>query len=174
MPITLAGARTVMQEGIRTNELLKSALSIFLHRSGTLGLFHRLRNRYTLTVVVFHRVLARDDPRTGTALAEWTIGDEAFDASLAFFRRHYNLVSLDEVVAAARGTCRLPQRSLLITFDDGFADNLDYALPLLRKHSAPAVVFISTDIIGHAERLWTEDVLWATRAGLLCEADLRA
>jgi peptidoglycan/xylan/chitin deacetylase (PgdA/CDA1 family) len=127
-----------------------------------------------LTVVMFHRVLAPDDRRTRTALVEWTIGDEAFDASLFFFRRHYNLVSLDDVVAAAHGTGRLPQRSLLLTFDDGFADNLDYALPLLRKHRAPAVVFISTDVIGRSERLWTEDLLWAARAGSLREADLQA
>jgi len=163
-----------MRERMHATQLLKWAIAILLYRSRALGLFHRLRNRHTLTVVVFHRVLRRDDPRTRTAFAEWTIGDEAFDACLAFFRRHFNLVSLDDVMAAAYGEGRLPHRSLLLTFDDGFADNLDYALPLLRKYKAPTVVFVSTDLIGRAERLWTEDLLWAARAGYLREADLQA
>src|SRR4030081_3082376 len=87
----------------RATGLLKSALAIVLYRSGGPGLFHRLRNRHTLTVVMFHRVLARDDRRMRTALAEWTIGDEAFDASLAVFRSHCPFVSRPVVVAAAHG-----------------------------------------------------------------------
>jgi len=153
---------------------LTSAVAAVLYYSGALEFFHRLRNRDTLTVVVFHRVLSVDDPRSATALTEWTIGSEAFDACLAFFRRHYNLVSLDAVMAALAGTSRLPERSLLITFDDGFADNRDYALPLLRKHGAEAVVFVSTDIIGQTDRLWAEDMLWAAQAGYLGDADVRA
>ncbi|WGD54939.1 polysaccharide deacetylase family protein [Bradyrhizobium sp. CB1650] len=54
---------------------------------------------------------------------------------------------------------------MLITFDDGFADNLDYALPLLRKHQVSAAVFVTSDVIGQQERLWTEDLLWAFTAG---------
>jgi len=58
---------------MRATQLLKWAIAILLYRSRALGLFHRLRNRHTLTVVVFHRVLRRDDPRTRTAFAEWTM-----------------------------------------------------------------------------------------------------
>jgi len=163
-----------MYKRLHAPKLLKRASAILLYRSGAFGLFHRLRNRHTLTVVVFHRVLKREDPRVRTAFAEWTIEDEAFDACLAFFRRHFNLVSLDDVMAATRGERLLPHRSLLLTFDDGFADNLDYALPLLRKHNAPTVVFISSDLIGRAERLWTEDLLWAARAGQLHKDHLKA
>jgi peptidoglycan/xylan/chitin deacetylase (PgdA/CDA1 family) len=82
------------------------------------------------------------------------------------------LVTLDDVKASLEGTRRLPPRSLLLTFDDGFADNSDYALPLLRKHGAPATVFISSDVIGRNERLWTEDLLWAFIAGRLRQRDL--
>lgn len=158
----------------RATVSLKNALKVLLYRSGALTLFHRLRNRDTLTVVMFHRVLAKADPRTRTALLQWTLSDEAFDECLFFFRRHYRLVSLNEVMAALREEAPLPPRSLLITFDDGFADNLDYASPLLHKHGAPGVVFVSTDAIGRAERLWTEDLLWAAEAGQLSETTVDA
>jgi Polysaccharide deacetylase len=69
-------------------------------------------------------------------------------------------------------TRRLPPRSLLITFDDGFADNIEYALPLLRMHCVSATVFITSDVIGREERLWTEDLLWASAAGLIRQREI--
>jgi hypothetical protein len=76
---------------------------------GALSLYHRLRNRNALTVALFHRVLKRDDPRWETALHEWTLTDNIFDECLAFFKRHYTLVTLDDVKAALKGVRRLPQ-----------------------------------------------------------------
>jgi peptidoglycan/xylan/chitin deacetylase (PgdA/CDA1 family) len=146
---------------------LRNLVRTLIYRTGALSLYHRLRNRRTLTVVLFHRVLTRDDPRWETSLSPWTVADDTFDECLTFFGRHYALVTLDDVRASMRGTRRLPARSLLITFDDGFADNIDYALPLLRKHRAPATVFITSDIIGREERLWTEDLLGAFESGLI-------
>ena len=143
-----------------------------MYRTGALSFYHRLRNRNVLTVALFHRVLKRDDPRWETALHEWTLTDDVFDECLTFFKRHYTLVALDDVKAALKGVRRLPPRSLLITFDDGFSDNSDYALPLLRKHGAAATMFISSEIIGRDERLWTEDLLWAFAAGRLHQRDI--
>ncbi len=152
--------------------LLRDVARKASYRTGVLSLYHRLRNRQVLTVAMFHRVLKRDDPRWETALYPWTLPDDVFDECLAFFGCHYALVTLDDVKASLEGARRLPPRSLLITFDDGFADNRDYALPLLRKHGAPATVFISSDVIGRNERLWTEDLLWAFTAGRLHQRDL--
>jgi peptidoglycan/xylan/chitin deacetylase (PgdA/CDA1 family) len=152
--------------------LLRDIARTVSYRTGFLSLYHRLRNRQVLTVAMFHRVLKRDDPRWETALQPWTLADDVFDECLGFFRRYYALVTLDDVKASLEGTRRLPPRSLLITFDDGFADNSDYALPLLRKHGAPATVFISSDVIGRNERLWTEDLLWAFITGRLRQRDL--
>jgi peptidoglycan/xylan/chitin deacetylase (PgdA/CDA1 family) len=151
---------------------LRDAARRVIYRTGALSLYHRLRNRRVLTVAVFHRVLKRDDPRWETALTQWTLPDDVFDECLAFFRRHYAFVTLDDVKASLEGVRRLPPRSLLITFDDGFADNSDYALPLLRKHGASATLFISSDVIGRNERLWTEDLLWAFKAGRLYQRDV--
>jgi peptidoglycan/xylan/chitin deacetylase (PgdA/CDA1 family) len=152
--------------------LLRDVARKLSYRTGALSLYHRLRNRQVLTVAMFHRVLKRDDPRWQTALHPWTLPDDVFDECLAFFRRHYALVKLDDVKASLEGTRRLPPRSLLITFDDGYADNSDYALPLLRKHRVPATVFVSSDVIGRNERLWTEDLLWAFMEGRLHQRDL--
>lgn len=168
-PVEETPTRTASSAAIR---LLRDVARKVSYRTGALSLYHRLRNRQTLTVAMFHRVLKRDDPRWETALQPWTLTDDVFDECLAFFRCHYALVTLDDIRASLEGARRLPPRSLLITFDDGFADNSDYALPLLRKHGAPATVFISSNVIGRNERLWTEDLLWAFTAGRLSQRDL--
>ena len=152
--------------------LLRDLARKLSYGTGALFLYHRFRNRQVLTVAMFHRVLKRNDPRWETALHSWTLPDDVFDECLAFFRRHYALVKLDDVKASLEGTRRLPPRSLLITFDDGYADNSDYALPLLRKHCVPASVFVSSDVIGRNDRLWTEDLLWAFMEGRLHQRDL--
>lgn len=140
---------------------LRELIRTSLYRIGALSLYHRLRNRRTLTVVTLHRVLRQGDARWETALPPWTLDDATFDRCLAFFKHHYAIVGLDDVKQSLRRERPLPARSLLLTFDDGFADNFDYALPLLRKHGAPATVFVTSDRVGSEERLWTEDLLSA-------------
>jgi len=49
----------------------------------------------------------------------------------------------------------LPKRSVVVTFDDGYADVVDYAAPLLERYQIPATVFVSTGYVGR-EFWWDE------------------
>ncbi|PSC05428.1 polysaccharide deacetylase [Alsobacter soli] len=77
----------------------------------------------------------------------------------------FRFVTLDEAVdRVERGGEGAPV--LAITFDDGYRDNLEYALPVLRRHGAPATVFVTP---GFAERqvgLW-----WCDLEGAIGRAD---
>ncbi|NLA68028.1 MAG: polysaccharide deacetylase family protein [Gammaproteobacteria bacterium] len=152
----------------------KEFLKSVLYRSGALGLYHRLRNRRSLTVVSFHRILREDDPRWATCDPDYTLRADAFAASLAFFRRHYNVVSLEQVLDARRGAGRLPPRALLITFDDGWADTAQVALPELQRAGLPAVLFLVADAVGRREPFYQEQLVAAWRAGSLGIEDLEA
>jgi peptidoglycan/xylan/chitin deacetylase (PgdA/CDA1 family) len=137
-------------------------------------LYHRVRNSGTLTAAMFHRVLERTDPRYGSALADWTVSTELFDECLQFFARHYHVVSLPQVLESLDSGAPLPARSLLITFDDGYADNEEYALPLLRKRGLPAALFVFSDALGSRRRPIADDVYLAWKRGVLSAEDLRA
>jgi len=78
------------------------------HASGATALYHQLRNRCTLTVVLFHRVLP---PGPGARL--FTVTPEFFDECLAFFEAHYQVVGWPHVAAALAGGAPLPERALL-------------------------------------------------------------
>ena len=128
-------------------------------------LYHRVRNRETLTVVMFHRVLSSSDPRWESADPDWTVSDDVFAACLRFFRRNYNVVRLEDLLGSLHDGRLLPARSLLITFDDGYADNEEYALPILRRYRLPAALFMYSDAIGSRIRPWAEELQTAYRRG---------
>lgn len=144
-------------------DLLKRAL----YRSGLLGLYHRLRNRRALTVIMFHRVLTEQDPRWASCDPDYTLEAGLLERCLAFFRRHYNVVSADDVLAARRDGTPLPDRALLITFDDGWADNHAHALPRLRAAGLPALLFAVADVIDRDEPFFQERLIAAFRQGRL-------
>lgn len=147
--------------------MLKDLIRKSLYASGALGAYHRLRNGDSLTVVMFHRTLGRQDPRWAVCDPDYTLEDRLFAESLAFFARHYRVVSLADVVAAQRGERRLPPRALLISFDDGWADNVDHALPALRRAGLPAVMFVAADAVGAGQPFFQERLISAWRRGAL-------
>jgi peptidoglycan/xylan/chitin deacetylase (PgdA/CDA1 family) len=116
---------------------------------------------------MFHRVLPQSDPRWGTAEDTYTISDTLFENCLRFFKQHCSVISLADLRAARNGTGSLPDRPLLVTFDDGWLDNQTIALPLLRKHGVPAVIFIASSILDDAHEIWWHDLVvngWNTHA----------
>jgi peptidoglycan/xylan/chitin deacetylase (PgdA/CDA1 family) len=52
----------------------------------------------------------------------------------------------------------LPDRSVVVTFDDGYADNLHIAKPLLERYGIPATVFLTTGYIGHERGFWWDEL----------------
>lgn len=126
--------------------------------TGALGAYHFWRNRSTLTVAMFHRVLPGSDPRFAGADPEWTMTPETFNACLRFFSRHYHVVDPKTVFAALNGGAKLPRRSLLITFDDGWADTSEFAQPLLDQHGLPALVFVAGGAVNRPTPFWEEVV----------------
>lgn len=151
-------------------DLLKRAL----YGSGALGAYHRLRNRDVLTVVMYHRVLSTADPRWSSCDPDYTVSDELFSQTVRFLKRHYAIVGVDQVIAARRGDANLPPRALLITFDDGWSDNADYALPILRRENVPALLFVVADAVGRHRPFFQEEMVAAWRAARLSPADVQA
>jgi peptidoglycan/xylan/chitin deacetylase (PgdA/CDA1 family) len=118
-----------------------------------------------LSILIFHRTLAKPDP-----LFPGEPHAERFDALCAHLRSRFEVLPLAHAVASLRdGT--LPSRALSITFDDGYADNLLIAGPILRKHGLPATVFIATGYLDGG-CMWNDRVIEAFRATQREQVDL--
>lgn len=149
----------------------KTGLKAGMYRAGPLRAYHRARNRRVLTVVIFHRVLARTDPRFAYCDPEYTMPEDLFVACLGFFKENYSVVSLADVVDS-----QLPDHPLLITFDDGWVDHEEVALPQLVNHKLPAVAFIAADAIEGRRPMafWETLMIHGFRAGSVSAAELEA
>lgn len=107
-------------------------------------------------ILIYHRVLPAQDP-----LFPGEVHRDQFDRQLGWLRSRFNVLPLlDAVQLAAEG--RLPARSACITFDDGYADNAEVALPLLQKHGLHASFFIATGFLDGG-RMWNDTVIEAVR-----------
>jgi peptidoglycan/xylan/chitin deacetylase (PgdA/CDA1 family) len=143
-----------------------------LSATGLLHAWHRRRNRDVLTVISLHRVLSEDDPRWSGADPLYTVSARFFDQLLAWLPRHYSVVGLQQLEDARTAGKPLPPCPLLITFDDGWADNFQVALPLLKRHALPAVLFCAGDAIDRHEGFFQERLICAWRRGRLGEPEL--
>lgn len=151
--------------------MLKGAAKALLYRSGSLLAFHRARNRQVLTAIMFHRVLSRHDRRFAYCDPEYTMSTDAFERCLDFFESHYNVVDAQQLLAPAPS---LPDYPLIITFDDGWADHEQVALPILANRKLPALVFVAADAVDAPEPLpfWETRIIHAYRRGTLGRAAL--
>ncbi len=129
------------------------------YRSGLLSAIHRLRNRARLTVVMFHRVLVPGSPGWRDADPDYTVSDQHFTECLRFFKRHYSVISQADLVAAARAGRALPPYPLLISLDDGWADNAAVAMPLLLREQVTATLFVAVDAVSSPRRWWWHEIL---------------
>jgi peptidoglycan/xylan/chitin deacetylase (PgdA/CDA1 family) len=107
-------------------------------------------------VFTLHRVCApRPDAFQPNRILE--IAPEFLDAALAHMRaRGIDLVSMDE--AARRVENVASPFFVALTFDDGFRDTLDVALPILRRHGAPATVYCVPGFANRSAPLWWVDL----------------
>jgi peptidoglycan/xylan/chitin deacetylase (PgdA/CDA1 family) len=142
----------------------RARLIALLDRLGVHHAVLRLRPRFgtpLLTIVNYHRV---NDP---SAVAEFDDGvldatPESFDRQLRLLKRYFTFIELDDLLAATDGGT-LPANPALVTFDDGYRDIHDLALPILLEHRVKAAFFIATGFISQRRLFWWDHISWLVK-----------
>lgn len=129
-------------------KLLRRGLLAYLYGVGWLERFRPVWGRECLTVLAYHR-LGNARPGGGDSFqGNISANLDQFELQLDFLQRHFQLVSLEQVLAWRRGQASLPPQAALLTFDDGYADNYHLAFPAFGRRQIPAVIFLATGYIG--------------------------
>jgi peptidoglycan/xylan/chitin deacetylase (PgdA/CDA1 family) len=81
-----------------------------------------------------------------------------FKKELPYFKKVFEILSIDELVRNIKSGTGFHKPSLAITFDDGYLDNYTLAYPILKKYGVPATIYITTSLIGTAERTWPDEI----------------
>ena len=139
----------------RAKQLLKNGLYRTIgETASTVGAVEPDGDR-ALRVLMYHKVNDRPDNPL-------TVPVGLFDEQMAVLRElGYQAVSLDDVLDHVAGIRPLPPGAVLITFDDGYRDNLECAMPVLRRHGYPAVNFVPIGYLDGARPLPHEERLAA-------------
>lgn len=135
--------------------MLKGAMVAFAYRTGLLQLYLRRKLRGRAVVLTYHRVLPKERSAESFSTDAIVVSPETFQRQMQLLRRLFTPLSADQF-AQALATGNMPPNACVVTFDDGWYDNLDYALPILRETSVPAVLFVATDYIGTDKCFWQE------------------
>jgi peptidoglycan/xylan/chitin deacetylase (PgdA/CDA1 family) len=103
---------------------------------------------------MYHRVLPKDSPARSTEQPGMYVSPETLDLHITELNRHFEIVHLDEWLRRARQGSPLPRLACALTFDDGWRDNYEFALPVLVRHGAPATIFLVSSYIGTTYGFW--------------------
>ncbi len=135
----------------------KDKLAAVLARLGVNPLLRTLRSRLVgdLPIVAYHRVCDIDDLNDSDLVSASV---DEFDWQVAYIKRHYHPMTFADIAGRLQANAALPKKPVVLTFDDGFADNYVNAFPILRQHGVPATFFVSTGYIGERGTFWFNQI----------------
>ena len=106
--------------------------------------------RCRVVILIYHRVFEMpSDPW------QLSVSPKHFAEHLELLRRHYPVLSLHQLLSCLKGA-QLPKRGVVLTFDDGYADNFWNAKPLLEKYEVPATVFVASGSVDNSGFWWDD------------------
>ncbi len=105
-----------------------------------------------LSILLYHRVT--EVPSDPWALS---VTPDHFAGHLEILREYTRPISLQQLSQGLREG-NLPDCSVVVTFDDGYADNLLNAKPLLERYDVPATVFLATGLVEHWREPWWDEL----------------
>lgn len=103
-------------------------------------------------ILLYHRIChLENDP--------WGIGvsPEHFGEQLEVLRRHHRVIPLAELLRSL-DSGGVPRGAVVLTFDDGYSDNLHNAKPLLERFDAPATLFVTSGVVGAGREFWWDEL----------------
>lgn len=106
-------------------------------------------------VLCYHRVMPDSFFSKHSPLNPLVVSVSNFERHMRYLSKNYNIISFDDLYKPFTST----KTPLVITFDDGYLDNLTNALPILEKYNIPATIYITTKFLKGDGRMWWYE-LW--------------
>lgn len=138
--------------------MLRERAAGVLHKTGLVSTIMRVRAQLPepLSVLTYHSVADAAHPGLDPEVVDAT--PDQFAQQLEFICRYFSVVSIDDLLEAISGGRALPANPMLITFDDGYLNNHDTVLPLLRRYGAVATFFIATNFVEGRRLYWWDRI----------------
>lgn len=143
--------KQLIYAGIR---ITKGILSCFICYSGLLLLLETLNRGKGIKVLAYHRI--NDELFDPLNL---NIKTENFEKQIRLLKQKFNIVSFEKAVDMIQNKDSIPKNTIVVTFDDGFADNYINAFPLLNKYGVPVTIFLCVEAVNSQQVLWFQQII---------------
>jgi peptidoglycan/xylan/chitin deacetylase (PgdA/CDA1 family) len=122
----------------------------------------------TASIIVYHRVAdVMDDPH------QLSVSPAIFEEQMEYLKKNFNIIRLSDLAVSIKEK-RVDPKSVAITFDDGYFDNLSGALPILEKFQIPATIYIVAGKIDDDKPFyWDEKTSLADQGRPLSKIELK-
>ncbi len=137
--------------------IAKGALPYLCRYLGVNAAFRAARSK-SLLVLTYHSVV-RDQHYSGVH-SDYTVSLKTFREEMTMLARSCQPVSISDLADWWTGKADLPKHPVLVTFDDGYMNNLTNAAPVLLGLGIPALFNICTGYIESAQALWILEIYW--------------
>jgi len=126
----------------------KKSVSAPKHKFNTLATQSKDKKFIHLPILMYHHINVLP-PKTSQVLQKLTVSPQIFEAQMRYlFEKNYQPISFKQFIDFLKIGKKIPKKSLIITFDDGWKNQYIYAFPVLKKYKFPATFFIVTKQIG--------------------------
>lgn len=145
----------------------RALLSSLMCRPGIYPVMAGISNRRCVRILAYHRVLDIQERMYPFDCELISASVRDFERQMEHVSSRYRVVTFQDVDEYERNRERLPENALIITFDDGYADNYEHAFPILERYGLKAVFFLSTGYIGTGAPFWFERLAYLVKKGLV-------
>lgn len=110
-------------------------------------------HRHKIIILMIHGVVDDRLQTTWNPLRR-QLSVQKFDSGIAALAKFYHFISIEQATAILSRQAPVQPYSIVLTFDDGYRNNVTHALPILQKYGIPAIFFLSTGHIEQREPYW--------------------
>lgn len=107
-----------------------------------------------LIILTYHRILPEQHPACLLEQPGMVLSPDALDMQLALLTQVATPILLEDWLSKKQNAQLDSALYFAVTFDDGWKDNYDYALPVLKKHNIPATIFLVSKMVGSDKDFW--------------------
>lgn len=130
---------------------VKAAAATALDGTGARRVLSALRRKNVggtrVQFIAWHRIVPDFEGMRRKVIPGLLTSTVTFDRQLSWLSKTYQFATIPEALDVLTGRAKSKRDLCVLTFDDGYADFLEHAIPILRKHGAPGIVYVPTGFV---------------------------